>query len=79
MAKLVSRLPQLATEFATPRLRTFWRYAKVELKPPTPGEFPEVAKRAGDLVASASSGKWTKLTVKVSVFFSLNKRSRCSS
>ena len=50
--------------FSTPRLQTFWRYAKVEFKPPTPLEIPDLAKRFGDVVTSASTGKWQKLTVK---------------
>ena len=65
MAKLVSSFPKLATEFAAPRLRTFWRYAVVEFKPPMPGEWAEVAKGAGDVLASAKSGKWKNVTVKV--------------
>lgn len=66
MAKLLSRLPQLTVDFATPRLRTFWRYAKVELKPPTPGEIPEISKRITDVVTGASTGRWAKVSVKVS-------------
>ena len=50
--------------FSTPRLQTFWRYAKVEFKPPTPSEIPDLAKRFGDVVTSASTGKWQKLSVK---------------
>lgn len=66
MAKVLARLPQLTMDFATPRLRTFWRYAKVEFKPPTPGEFPEIGKRVGDVISAAQTGRWTKLSVKVS-------------
>jgi hypothetical protein len=47
-------------------LKTFWRYAVVEFKPPTPGEFPEVAKRFNDVLAAGKTGKWKKLTVRVS-------------
>ncbi|RNA14618.1 ATP synthase subunit mitochondrial [Brachionus plicatilis] len=67
MSKLVSQLPKLANgvvEFSQPRLRTFWRYAKVELRPPTPGEIPEVSKGLTELLNSAKTGKWKQLTVK---------------
>jgi F-type H+-transporting ATPase subunit g len=51
-------------EFSTPRLRTFWRYAKVELKPPTPGELPEISKQLTDVMNAAKSGKWKHVTVR---------------
>jgi hypothetical protein len=51
-------------EFSTPRLKTFWRYAKVEFKPPI-SEIPEVTSGVSNLLASAKSGKWKHLTVKV--------------
>ncbi len=53
-----------AVKFATPRLNTFWRYAKVEFKPPTPSEIPEVSKRFGDVVSSVTTGKWKQVSVK---------------
>jgi F-type H+-transporting ATPase subunit g len=65
MAKLLNSLPKLTVDFARPRLNTFWRYAKVELKPPTPGEFGEIGKGISNIVNGASSGKWAKVTVKV--------------
>jgi len=43
MAALIKKAPALlnqARELATPKLNTFWRYAKVELAPPSPGEIP---------------------------------------
>ena len=69
MSKLVARLPALANgavEFSRPRLQTFWRYAKVEFKPPL-SEIPEVQQRFGQLVNSARTGKWKNLTVKEAV------------
>ena len=51
-------------EFSTPRLKTFWRYAKVEFKPPI-SEIPEVTSGVSNLLASAKSGKWKHVTVKV--------------
>jgi hypothetical protein len=45
-------------------LNTFWRYAKVEFKPPV-GEIAEVQKGVEQLIHSAKTGKWKQLTVKV--------------
>lgn len=50
---------------ATPRLQTFWSYAKVELKPPMLGEMPQVQEGFNNLIKAARTGKWKKLTVKV--------------
>lgn len=58
---------QGVVQFSTPRLQTFWRYAKVEFKPPTPGELPEITKGLTDLLNGAKTGKWKKVTVKVSL------------
>lgn len=51
--------------YATPRLNTFWRYAKVELAPPTPAEFPAVQQGFQNLIKSAQTGKWKTVPVKV--------------
>merc|ERR1739848_631140 len=67
MSKLVAALPGLANsavKMATPQLKTAWRYVKVEFKPPTPAEIPAVSKGLGDVVASATTGKWKSLSVK---------------
>merc|ERR1711890_13733 len=48
----------------TPRLQTFWRYAKVELRPPSLTEMPQVQKGFSDIVNAAKSGKWKNLTVR---------------
>ena len=68
MSKLVARLPGALLEFSRPRLATFWKYAKVEFKPPTPGEIAEITQRFGQLVNTAQSGKWRQLTVKVELY-----------
>lgn len=47
-----------------PRLNTFWRYAKVEFKPPTPAEIPELTTRFGKVVQSATTGGFKNLSVK---------------
>ncbi|KAL8587204.1 hypothetical protein ACOMHN_013290 [Nucella lapillus] len=53
-----------AVKYATPRLQTFWKYAKVELRPPTLGEMPQVQEGMNNLVKAARTGKWKTLTVK---------------
>lgn len=55
---------QGVVQFSTPRLQTFWRYAKVEFKPPI-AELPEITKGLTELLNSAKTGKWQKFTVKV--------------
>jgi len=64
MAQNVAKLANGLVQFATPRLRTAARYAVVEFKPPTPGEFPEVTRRFTEVLNSAKSGKWKNLTTK---------------
>lgn len=49
---------------AKPKLATFMYYAKVEMKPPTPGEFGEIKSGIGRLINGAKTGKWKELTVK---------------
>lgn len=55
-----------AVDSATPKLNTFVRYAKVELVPPTPAEFGDVAQGFNKIVKGAKTGAWKKLSVKVS-------------
>merc|ERR1711976_110154 len=47
-----------------PRLQKFWKYAAVELKPPTPAEFPAVSAGFSNLMKSAATGKYKQVTVK---------------
>ena len=68
MAQALAKVPQAIgcmVAGARPRLATFWRYAKVELKPPMPSEFGEVSSGLARLSKSAMTGKWRHLTVKV--------------
>ena len=51
-------------KFSRPRLETTWRYVKVEFKPPTPGEIPEISKAISHIISSAATGKFGQLTVK---------------
>jgi hypothetical protein len=52
--------------FGQPRLMTFWKYAKVEMMPPMPAEFPAIQQGFTNLIKSAQKGKFMNLTMKVS-------------
>lgn len=47
-----------------PNLMTFIRFAKVELTPPSPGEFGQVAQGMKNIISGAKNGKWKNLTVR---------------
>ncbi|XP_052607620.1 ATP synthase subunit g, mitochondrial-like [Peromyscus californicus insignis] len=71
MAKFIcnfaEKAPGLVTTAVTylkPRLATFWRYAKVELVPPTPAELPAAIQSAGKIIQSAKTGSFKQFTVK---------------
>jgi len=49
----------------TPKLQTVWKYARVELRPPSLSELPEVRKGFQDLVKAYRTQKWKQVTVKV--------------
>lgn len=50
-----------------PKLETFWKYAKVELAPPTPADIPKIQHGIADLIKAAKTGRWKQLTVRVSI------------
>ncbi|XP_041373601.1 ATP synthase subunit g, mitochondrial-like [Gigantopelta aegis] len=50
--------------YTTPKLTTFWRYARVEMRPPSMSEMPQVQRDFNNLVVAARTGKWKKLTVR---------------
>ncbi|XP_041043202.1 ATP synthase subunit g, mitochondrial-like [Carcharodon carcharias] len=58
------KLALVATNYSKPRLATFWKYAWVELNPPTPGEIPMVVESFNGLVASFKAGNYKQVTVK---------------
>jgi len=60
----IGRLAKSTVTFATPRLQTFLRYARVELAPPTPEQIPQATQAIKGLVAAARQGKWKTVTVK---------------
>ncbi|XP_041071714.1 ATP synthase subunit g, mitochondrial-like [Carcharodon carcharias] len=65
--KVVTGGPKLAlaaANYSKPRLATFWKYAQVELTPPTPGEIPVAVESFKGLVASVKAGSYKQITVK---------------
>ncbi|CAL1527762.1 unnamed protein product [Lymnaea stagnalis] len=67
MAKVVTYFTSKGNAILTaakPRLNTVWKYAKVELRPPTVKELPEVQVGIQKLIVSGTTGKWRHLTVK---------------
>ena len=56
-----------AVTYSKPQLATFWRYAKVELIPPTPGEIPTAIQSMKKIIQSAKTGSFKHLTVKEAV------------
>ncbi|XP_060702861.1 ATP synthase subunit g, mitochondrial [Hemiscyllium ocellatum] len=64
---LVTRGPKLAlaaANYSKPRLATFWKYARVELSPPTPKEIPVAVESLKGLIASFKEGAYKHVTVK---------------
>lgn len=51
--------------YSRPKLRTFWKYAKVELKPPSPSEWPEIRQGFQNLATAAKNGSWKHMEVRV--------------
>ena len=51
----------------TPKVKTAWKYAKVELRPPTPAEIIAAQGAAVKMVKTGLTGGYKNLTVKVSV------------
>ncbi|CAK8683085.1 ATP synthase F(0) complex subunit g, mitochondrial-like [Clavelina lepadiformis] len=67
MSKLLAKIPvwtQAGMKYAAPRAQTFWKYAKVELRPPTPGEISQAIPLAQKGINNLVTGKVTNLTVK---------------
>lgn len=59
-------IPILSLDLARatqPHLKTFWGHARVELGPPTPGQWPEISRGFSQLYKSALSGRFLDVTV----------------
>ncbi|KAL3886302.1 hypothetical protein ACJMK2_026319 [Sinanodonta woodiana] len=72
MAKVVEKLAtksvnlaQKTLAFGKPRLQTFWKYAKVEMRPPSPAEFEAIKAGAAKVIKTGMSGEWMNITTKV--------------
>ncbi|EFX82650.1 hypothetical protein DAPPUDRAFT_230756 [Daphnia pulex] len=64
---LAAKAPGLikgVVDYSTPKLNTFWHYARVELTPPTPADIPKITQGLNSLVKSARTGKWKEVPVK---------------
>ncbi|CAH1796043.1 unnamed protein product [Owenia fusiformis] len=60
--KTVTKVATGTASFAAPRAKTFMKYARVELRPPTPAEMGEASQSFQKLIKSAQTGKWQTVT-----------------
>jgi len=61
--RVAGKIPQLIKGFL-PSLKTFWKYAKVEMRPPVPREFGQVYQGFTNLVNAAKTQKFRAVTVR---------------
>jgi F-type H+-transporting ATPase subunit g len=64
MTNLLNKIPGLVNRHVTPTLKTSWKYAKVELRPPTPGEVAEAVPLAANSLKNLASMNFLELPVK---------------
>ncbi|XP_037524529.1 ATP synthase subunit g, mitochondrial [Rhipicephalus sanguineus] len=64
MSRAVANLTASMIKNGKPKFETFMKYARVEMVPPSPREFPEVFRGFSQLVSTAKSGAWKNFTVK---------------
>lgn len=67
MANIVAKVGPLAQQWLThvkPKAALFWRYAKVEMAPPTPADIPKAFSGLRSALANLKSGRYKQLTVR---------------
>ena len=64
MTNLLNKIPGLVNRHVTPTLKTSWKYAKVELRPPTPGEIAESVPLAANGLKNLASMQFLNQPVK---------------
>ena len=66
MSKLIAKIPgwtQAAVRFSTPTIKNIWKYSKVELRPPTPGEIGKAIPLAQKGINNLTTGKFRQYTL----------------
>ena len=53
-------------KWSTPLAKNAWKYGKVELMPPGPGQWGKALEEGGQVVKSVTSGKFLQQTTSVS-------------
>lgn len=61
--KSAANFSQTCVKTGGPKLAKFWRYARVELKPPMPGEIPQIGADFRKLMQAAKKQHWRDLTI----------------
>ena len=64
MAAKVARLGKATLNFTKTRGGSMWKYAKVEMKPPSFDEFPQIKQSINNIIVGAKTQKFMKMPVK---------------
>jgi F-type H+-transporting ATPase subunit g len=67
MQRLASSVPKMfraVQDASVSQLQLFWKFAKVELRPPAPSEAEQIKKGFINLLTATKQQKWRALTVK---------------
>ncbi|XP_015377407.1 PREDICTED: ATP synthase subunit g, mitochondrial-like [Diuraphis noxia] len=62
--KKISSISSIIIEAARPNIKTFAKYAKVELTPPKLSDLPEIKNGIYKMTQTARTGCWKNITVK---------------